>query len=93
MELKVPYAQITDKGHGYEQAKKIIPEVIQKFGVNAQINYDDAHTTLRAKGSGFDAKIAFNETEAVVKLDLGLLLKPFKGKILETIEKQIKKIV
>lgn len=93
MELKVPYAQITDKNQGYEQAKKLIPEVIQKFGVSADVNYDDANTTLTAKGSGFDAKIAFNETEAIVKVDLGFLLKPFKGKILETIEKQIKKVV
>jgi hypothetical protein len=29
----------------------------------------------------------------LVKVDLGFLLKPLKGKILETIEKQIKKVV
>lgn len=93
MELKVPYSQITDKKQGYEQAKKLIPEVIQKFGVSADIKNDDANTTLSAKGSGFEAKIAFTETEAVVSVDLGFLLKPFKGKILDTIEKQIKKVV
>jgi hypothetical protein len=93
MELKVPYSQITDKKQGYEQAKKLIPEVIAKFGVNADVKNDDASTTLRAKGSGFEAKIEFKETEAVVSVDLGFLLKPFKGKILDTIEKQIKKVV
>jgi hypothetical protein len=93
MELKVPYSQITDKKQGYDQAKKLIPEVIQKFGVNADIKNDDANTTLSAKGSGFEAKIEFKETEAIVNVDLGFLLKPFKGKILETIEKQIKKVV
>lgn len=93
MELKVPYAQITDKKQGYEQAKQLIPEVISKFGVSADVKNDDANTTLSAKGSGFEAKIEFRETEAIVNVDLGFLLKPFKGKILETIEKQIKKVV
>lgn len=93
MELKIPYSQITDKKQGYDQAKKLIPEVIAKFGVSADVKNDDAATTLIAKGSGFEAKIQFNDTEAVVNIDLGFLLKPFKGKILDTIEKQIKKVV
>jgi hypothetical protein len=93
MELKVPYAQITDKKVGYDQAKKLIPDVIAKFGVKADVKNDDGNTSLTAKGSGFEAKIQFLEKEAVVSLDLGFLLKPLKGKILETIEKQIKKVV
>ncbi len=93
MELKVPYSQITDKKTGYDQAKKLIPEVISKFGVSADVKNDDANTTLSAKGSGFNATIEFREAEAVVSVDLGFLLKPFKAKILETIEKQIKKVV
>lgn len=93
MELKIPYSQITDKNQGYEQAKKLIPEVIAKFGVTADVHSDDSTSTLKAKGSGFEAKIEFKETEAIVSVDLGFLLKPFKGKILETIEKQIKKVV
>ena len=74
-------------------AKKVIPEVIAKFGVKADVKTDDSTTTLSAKGTGFEAKIEFKETEALVKVDLGFLLKPLKGKILETIEKQIKKVV
>ncbi len=93
MELKVPYSKITDKKQGYEAAKKLIPEVITKFGVKADMNNDDAKNTLKAKGTGFDAKIEFTDTEAIVNLDLSFLLKPLKGKILETIEKQIKKVV
>lgn len=93
MELKIPYTQITDRKKGYDQAKKLIPEVISKFGVKADVVNDDPNTSLSAKGSGFEAKIQFLETEAVVSLDLGFLLKPLKGKIMETIEKQIKKVV
>jgi hypothetical protein len=93
MDLKVPYANITDKKQGYEAAKKLIPEVIQKFGVKADTKLDDAATTIDAKGTGFSAMIKFTETEAQVKVDLSFLLKPLKGKILETIERQIKKVV
>jgi hypothetical protein len=93
MDLKVPYAHITNKQDGYEQAKKLIPQVIEKFGVSADVKNDDSATTISAKGKGFDAFIAFTETEAQVRVDLGFLLKPFKNKILETIEKQIKKVV
>ena len=93
MELKIPYANITDKKKGYDEAKKRIPEVIEKFGVKAEVQTDDANSTFSAKGSGFEAKIQFTDTEAIVNVDLGFLLKPFKGKILETIEKQIKKVV
>jgi hypothetical protein len=93
MELKIPYSQITDKKLGYDKAKQLIPDVITKFGVKADVKNDDATSSLVAKGSGFEAKIQFLENEAVVSLDLGFLLKPLKGKIMETIEKQIKKVV
>ena len=93
MELKVPYVQITDKKQGFDAAKKLIPDVIEKFGVKATVVNDDAAHVINAKGTGFSAKIEFREKEAVFTLDLGMLLKPFKGKIAETIEKQIKKVV
>jgi hypothetical protein len=93
MDLKVPYVNITDKKLGYEQAKKLIPEAIAKFGVKADVKLDDSQHVVAAKGSGFEAKIEFKDAEAIVSLDLGFLLKPLKGKILETLEKQIKKVV
>lgn len=93
MELKIPYTNITDKSKGYEEAKKRIPEVIQKFGVKADVKTDDANHSFTAKGMGFEAKLQFLEKEVVVNVDLGFLLKPLKGKITEVIEKQIKKVV
>jgi hypothetical protein len=93
MDLKVPYANITDKKQGFDAAKKLIPEVIAKFGVKADTKIDDANALIEAKGTGFSANIKFTETEAQVKVDLNFLLKPLKSKILETIEKQLKKVV
>lgn len=55
--------------------------------------YTDGAASGNPGPGGFGAKIEFTETEALVSVDLSFLLKPLKGKILETIEKQIKKIV
>ena len=93
MDLKVPYATITNKQQGFDAAKKLIPEVIAKFGVKADTKIDEVTSTINAKGTGFSANIQFTETEAIVKVDLNFLLKPLKGKILETIERQLKKVV
>lgn len=93
MDLKVPYTQITDKKTAYNKACELIPEVIAKFGVKASIDKNDANCSLKAKGSGFEAAIAFTDNEAQVSVDLGFMLKPFKSKILETLEHQIKKVI
>lgn len=93
MDLRVPYSNITDKKQGFDAAKKLIPEVIAKFGVKADTKIDDVANTIDAKGTGFSANIQFTETEALVKVDLNFLLKPLRGKILETIERQLKKVV
>lgn len=93
MDLKVPYANVTDKKVAYDAAKKLVPDALAKFGVKAEVKLDDANTKLSAKGSGFEAHITFTDTEAQLKVDLGFLLKPLKGKVLEVLEKQIKKVV
>jgi hypothetical protein len=93
MDLKIPYSNITDKKQGFDAAKKLIPDIIAKFGVKAETTADEATNTISAKGIGFNANIQFTETDAVVKIDLNFLLKPLKGKILDTIERQLKKVV
>lgn len=92
MEIKIPYAN-NDKKTAFENAKKIIPTAIEKFGVKADVKTNETDHTIQAKGTGFDAKIEFTNTEVQVKLDLSFLLKPLKNKIVEVLEKQIKKVV
>lgn len=92
MDLKVSYLGKSQK-EAYEAAKLVVPQTMEKFGVKADIKQDDSAHTISAKGTGFEAQIAFTSTEAQVKLDLGFLLKPLKGKVLEALEKQIKKVV
>jgi hypothetical protein len=63
MDLKVPYSNITDKKQGFDAAKKLIPEVIAKFGVKADTKIDDVTNTIDAKGTGFSAMIQFTDKD------------------------------
>ena len=92
MDLKIPYGS-SNKTQAFQAAKKLVPEALGKFGVTADVKFDEAAHSLVAKGTGFEAKITFTDSEAQVKVDLGFLLKPLKGKVLEALEKQIKKVV
>jgi hypothetical protein len=93
MDLKIPYVNVTDKKAAYTAAKKLVPDALAKFGVKANVTENDSACSLKAKGTGFEANITFVDNEAQVQLDLGFLLKPLKGKVLEALERQIKKVV
>tara|TARA_B100001971_G_C18268036_1_gene596530 strand:+ start:106173 stop:106451 length:279 start_codon:yes stop_codon:yes gene_type:complete len=92
--MKISYEKVTNKEEAYTAAKSAItPDLIDRFKVKADINYDDANSVVSAKGKGFDLSIQFYETECEVKLDLSFMLKPLRSKIEEGIQKQVKRIV
>lgn len=92
--MKINYSKVTSKEEAYAAAKEAItPELIDRFKVKADINYNDANSVVSAKGKGFGLDIEFYENECEIKLDLSFMLKPLKSKILEGIEKQVKRIV
>jgi hypothetical protein len=91
--LKISYQNVTDKAQAYELAKTQVPQALAKFGVSADVQHRDQDFSLTAKGKGFDVSLKFLETEALLELELGFLLKPLRGKILEVLERQIKKVV
>lgn len=92
MDLSIPYANVTNKDEAFGKAKEAItPEMLAKFQVKAEIEYGDYQA--KAKGKGFELTLDFTETSLDVKLDLSFLLKPLKSKVLEGLEKQIRKIV
>ena len=94
MDLKIPYSKLKNKKDAYEIVKKnITAESIAKWKVTADLNYDDANHVISAKGKGFKLEISFHDDGAQVGTDLSLLLRPFKGKILEGLEKQLSRIV
>lgn len=92
MGIKIDYLNMKDSSEAYQKVKTLItPEYIEKFQVKAEINYDDEKKIVKAKGAGFTLVLCFLDQHCDVDLDLSFLLKPLKSKILEKIERQIKK--
>ena len=92
MVLKVPYNNITTADEAYGKAKELItPEYIAKWKVKADVSLNDATKCITAKGKGFTLELAFQDTQAEVKCDLSLMLRAFKGTILEAVESKLKK--
>lgn len=93
MDLKVPYSHTSTKEEAYKAAcEQITPEYIAKWNMKADISYDE-NNAITAAGKGFTLKITFTDSEAQVKCDLSLMLRAFKGKVLETVENKLKKHV
>lgn len=92
MDLKVPYSKLSTKEEAYKEACSLItPEYIAKWKVKADIAYDEFNHKLKATGKGFTLELVFTDTDAQVKCDLSLMLKPFKKTVLETIEGKLQR--
>lgn len=94
MDLKVNYQVAKNKLEAFDLARaQITPEYVAKFNVPCDIEYKPDSGLISAKGKGFTLNLQFDDSSCQVSLDLSFLLKPLKGKILETIENKIKKTV
>ena len=83
----------------YSQIKKFLSEDqdIRKMDSKIQCEFNDAKKSGSAKGSQFKADIlvssASSGSKVQVTVDLPLLLSPFKGKVQETLERKLKKLL
>lgn len=94
MDASVKYSKATDAASAYALAEQeVTPEYVQKYGVKAEVTKNEAAKELHAKGKGFELRIKFLDDHCEVFLDLSFLLKPFKGKVLEGIEKKLTRTV
>ncbi|MCP4912993.1 MAG: hypothetical protein GY909_07730 [Oligoflexia bacterium] len=94
MDLRVSYYKAQTMEEAYNLAKaEITPEYVEKFKVKADISYNPGSGLMTAKGKGFTLTLKFDDTKVVVDLELSFMLKAFKGTILDTIERKLKKTV
>ncbi|MBP9679920.1 MAG: polyhydroxyalkanoic acid system family protein [Bacteriovorax sp.] len=92
MGLKIDYKMVNGPKEAYDKVKSLItPEYIQKFQVKADVSCDDTKKIVKASGSGFTLTLQFLESHCDVDLELSLILRALKSKILEKIEHQITK--
>lgn len=83
------------RNHSLEPA--VIKDRIAKLGDKLQEKYsaktswvDDR--TLNVKGTGVEGKLVISDNKVDVNLDLGFMLSPLKGKIEETLGKELEKL-
>lgn len=92
MDLSVKYKQVMTSSEAYEVAtKEITQEYIDSFGMAVDVSRDQSRSTISAKGKGFELTLCFKDYECEVSLDLSFMFRPFKGKILEGIQKKLEK--
>ena len=92
MDLSVEYSNAQDREAAYAAVKEAVtPELLAKFQVKAEIEY--LADEIIAKGKGFGLSLKFTDKSCDAKLELSFLLKPLKGRVLEGIEKQLKRVV
>ena len=83
------------RNHSLEPA--VIKERLSKLGDKLQEKYqaktswtDD--NTLKVKGTGVDGKLVISASKVDVNLDIGFMLSPLKGKIEESLGKELDKL-
>lgn len=94
MDFKVPYSNVTTKDEAFDVAcAQITQEYIAKFNVKADVSTDKVSGNITAKGKGFKLSLDFKDDGVELSSEFGLLLRAFKGKVLGTIERKLKKYV
>lgn len=93
MDLTINYEKVTNKEEAYSAVKaRITPELIAKWNVKADFTYNE-NASIVAKGKGFELTMNFDEATATVDLKLGILLKAFRGKVLESVDRQLRRAI
>lgn len=93
MDIEHTYTIATNSEEAFTSVESFLtPENLKEFNVNATITKDKPNS-MSAKGKGFTVDFNFFENKLEGKVTLSFLLKPFKGKILHILEKNLKKLV
>ena len=92
--MVIEYKNCSTKDEAYEKVKSAItPELLDKFKVKVDFNYNDEYKIITASGKGFTLDVNFYDTELDYKLDLSFMLKAFRSGIESTINKQVGRVV
>ncbi len=93
-DIEIEYKKSESKKDAYKRVKKkITAEMLAKYKIETELIYDDENCSIRGKGNGFDFNLDFYDNEVCGDLNLSFLFKPFKAKVIESLEKKIKKVV
>ncbi len=93
MSVRVNYADDLKREHAYKKVKaQITPANMEKYKVKADFSYYE-NQNISAKGKGFDMDMDFYDDHVKIRLNLSFLLSPLKGRILDSIQGQVKRLI
>jgi hypothetical protein len=92
MDLKIPYVAVKSP----HQAFKIVEEFLKADGLSSipvkpSFQFMPEKNLIIAEGSGFKISALFEPEYLAISVDLSLLYRAFKGKIITLLEQQFKK--
>lgn len=93
-DLVYKYTKVDNFDDAYANVEKYItPQNIQKFKVNAEIDYDKAGKKMVASGKGFTLNVNFFDDRVELHLKLSLILRPLRKTILGTMDREFSRLV
>ena len=87
--IDIHRAHSLDKEHAREAAETLAKDLSKQFDVNYQWEGD----LLKFKRSGVKGQLDISENDLHIRLELGLMLRPFKSRIEQEIHSQLDQIV
>ncbi len=87
--IDIHRAHTMDKEHAREAAETLAKDLSKQFDVNYQWEGD----LLRFKRSGVKGQLDIAENDLHIRLELGLMLRPFKSRIEQEIHSQLDQII
>ena len=95
-DFSVYYNKATGAKEGYLLATEFLQSSQAKsmFPVSIDFSFSNGdRPRITGRGKGFEVTLLFNDQEVRVDLDLKFLLKPMKGKIIDTLTQEIKRVL
>ena len=87
--IDIHRAHSLDKEHAREAAETLAKDLSKQFDVNYQWEGD----LLKFKRSGVKGQLDISENDLHIRLELGLMLRPFKSRIEQEIHSQLDQII
>lgn len=93
MDLEIPYSHTSSKEEAYKVAsEKITPDSLAQGKIRAELSFKENESIL-ATGKGFRVELHFKDLKVQVSCKLSLILRPFKGEILERVKDKLKEYI
>tara|TARA_B100001245_G_C22734905_1_gene356597 strand:+ start:247 stop:525 length:279 start_codon:yes stop_codon:yes gene_type:complete len=87
--IDIHRAHSLDKEHAREAAETLAKDLSKQFDVNYQWEGD----LLKFNRSGVKGQLDISESDLHIRLELGLMLRPFKSRIEQEIHSQLDQII